>query len=162
MPSTPSRFERTRCFRLGWVFERIGWLAMAVVLIAAAAGLFGNGWLSEREVSAGGGALTARYPRFCRAHAPLELTVEWLPRQEQTALWISRPYLDGFEIAEIRPTPSGMAVDGDRMHYTFRTAKPHAPVSVTFMLKPKRGGSSIGRVGLEDELDVEIRHFVFP
>lgn|SRR6185503_3805620 len=161
MPSTPSRFERTRCFRLGWIFERVGWSAMAAVLIAAAAGLFGNGWLSGREVDAGG-VLTAKYPSFCRAHAPLELAVEWLPRQEQAALWISRSYLDGFEIAEIRPTPSGVTVDADRMHYTFRTAKPHTPVSVTFMLKPKRGGSFIGRVGLEDELDVEIRQFVFP
>jgi hypothetical protein len=142
------------------VFERVGWVAMAAVLIAAAVGLFGDGWLSEREVSAG--ALTAKYPRFCRAHAPLELAVEWLPRQEPAALWISRSYLDGFEIAEIRPTPSGVTVDAGRMHYTFRTARPHAPVSVTFMLKPKRGGSFIGRVGLEGELDVEIRHFVFP
>ena len=161
MPSIPSRFERTRCFRRGWVFERVGWIAMAAVLIAALAGLFGNGWLSEREVSAGG-ALTARYPRFCRAHAPLELAVEWLPRQEPAALWISRSYLDGFEIAEIRPTPSSVTVDPDRMHYTFRTARPHAPVSVTFTLKPKRGGSFVGRVGLQDELDVELRHFVFP
>jgi hypothetical protein len=161
MPSTPSRFERTRCFRLGWLFERVGWIAMAAVLIAAAAGLFGNGWLSEREVSAGG-ALTAKYPRFGRAHAPLELAVEWLPRQEAAALWISRSYLDGFEITEIRPPPSGVTVDAGRMRYTFRTARPHAPVRVAFMLKPKRGGSFIGRVGLEDELDVEIRHFVFP
>jgi hypothetical protein len=161
MPSIPSRFERTRCFRLGWVFERVGWIAMAAVLIAALAGLFGNGWLSEREVSAGG-ALTAKYPRFCRAHAPLELAVEWLPRQEPAALWISRSYLDGFEIAEIRPTPSGVTVDAGRIHYTFHTARPHAPVSVTFTLKPKRGGSFVGRVGLQDELDVEVRHFVFP
>ena len=161
MPSSPSRFERTRCFRLGWMFERVGWIAMAAVLIAAVGGLFGNGWLSEREVSAGG-ALTAKYSRFGRAHAPLELVVEWLPRQEPAALWISRSYLDGFEIAEIRPTPSGVTVDAGRMHYTFRTAKPHAPVRVTFMLKPKRSGSFVGRVGLDDELDVEIRHFIFP
>ncbi|HXS80092.1 MAG TPA: hypothetical protein VN818_07390 [Gammaproteobacteria bacterium] len=74
--------------------------------------------------------------------------------------WISRWYHDGCEIAEIRPTPSAVTVDVDRIHYTFRTSKRHAPVSVTLVLK--RGASFIGRVGSEDELDVEVRHFVFP
>src|SRR5688500_10852973 len=97
-----SRYERTRCYRLGWAFERAGWIAMAAILAAAAAGLFGHGWLSETEAAAGD-ALTVRYSRFFRAHSPIELAVEWLPGSQEPALWIARSYLDEFEIAEIRP-----------------------------------------------------------
>ena len=161
MASTPSRFERTRCFRRGWIFERVGWIAMASAMIAAVAGIFGNGWLSEREVSVAD-ALTVKYPRFCRAHAPFELTVDWSPAQAEATLWISRSYLDRFEIAGIRPTPSAVTLGSDRVYYTFRTVEPGAAVGVSFMLKPKQGGSLSGRLGSDDGLDVEIRQVVFP
>jgi hypothetical protein len=160
MASPPSRFERTRCFRRGWVFERVGWIAMAAVLLATAAGLFGNGWLSEREVSAGD-SFMVRYPRFARAHSPFDLGVDWVLPQQEAALSISRSYLDGFEIAEIRPAPSAVTAGPDRTYYTFRTSEPHAHVGVTFTLRPKHGGRFSGTVGSRDA-EVEVRQLVYP
>jgi hypothetical protein len=87
------------------MLERAGWIAMVAALLGAGAGLFGGGLLSDSEATAGD-ELTIDYPRFARAHAPLDVTIDWLPRQEEASLWISRAFLDGFEIAEIRPTPS--------------------------------------------------------
>ena len=161
MASDPSRYERARCFRRGWVFERVGWIAMAAILAAAAVGLFGHGWLSEAEVAAGD-ALTVKYSRFYRAHSPIELAFDWSPRGQEPALWISRSYLDVFEIAEIRPTPSAVTQEPDRIYYAFRSSKPGARVAVTFMLKAEHGGSLRGRMGVDGGLDVEIRQLVFP
>jgi hypothetical protein len=134
---------------------------MAVALVAAGAGLFGGGLLSETAVTAGD-ELTVEYPRFGRAHAPLELVIDWRPRQAESSLWVSREYLDDFEIAEIRPAPSAVAADQDRIAYTFRTGKPDARVGVTFMLEAKYAGMLEGRIGTAGELEVEIRQFVFP
>lgn len=161
MAEGPSRYEHTRCFRRGWVFERIGWIAMAATMIATAAGLFGNGLLSRSEATAGE-ALTLRYPRFCRAQAPHDLVIEWLPRREEATLWFSRSYLDDFEIQEIRPTPAAVIADAERIYYTFRAREPRARVGVRFTLKPEHGGSFRGRIGSDDELNVEVRQFVFP
>jgi hypothetical protein len=161
MSSTPSRHERTRCFRRGWVFERAGWIAMAAVLAAAAVGLFGNGWLSESEAAVGD-ELIVKYSRFCRAHSPIELTVDWVPRGQGPTLWIARAYLENFEIEEIRPTPSAVTLEGDRIRYAFRSSEPGARVEVTFRLKAERGGPYRGRIGVDDGLDVEVRQLVFP
>jgi hypothetical protein len=162
MPSNPSRYERTRCFRRGWVFERVGWGTMALVLAAAAVGLFGGrGWLSETEAVAGDD-LIVRYSRFCRARSPIELTVEWLPRAPEPKLWIARSYLDEFEIEEIRPAPSAVTLETDRMHYAFRSSRPAARVEVMFRLKAEHGGRYRGRIGVDDELEVEVRQLVFP
>jgi hypothetical protein len=160
MASNPSRYERTRCFRRGWLFERAGWIAMAAILAAAAVGLFGHGWVSDSEASAG--ELTVKYSRFCRAHSPLELTVGWLPRAEESTLWIARSYLDEFEIAEIRPAPSSQTLAGERMYYAFRSSNPGTRVEVTFRLKAEHGGLYRGRLGSDDALAVEIRQLVFP
>lgn len=133
---------------------------MGAVLIAAAAGLFGNGWLSEREVGAGD-SFMVRYPRFARAHSPFELGVDWVLRQQEAALSISRAYLDDFEIAEIHPTPSAVTAGPDRIYYTFRASDPHAHVGVTFTLRPKHGGRFSGSVGSRDA-SVEVRQLVYP
>ena len=109
------------------MFERIGWIAMAATTIAAGAGLFGNGPLSGRA-SAVGEALTVHYPRFARAHAPLELTVEWLPRQQDAEIWIARSYLDGFAVEEILPPPAAVTVGSSRIYYTFRAREPAVPI----------------------------------
>jgi hypothetical protein len=132
------RYERTRC--IPWTFERAGWIAMAA--LCAGAGLGGR-LLSDAEATAGD-ELTVKYPRFARAHAPIDLAVDWLPRQQEASLWISRAFLDGFEIAEIRPAPSTVTIGHDRIHYTFRTSEPSARVGVTFRLKPEHGGAFSG------------------
>ena len=161
MAFRPSRYERTRCIRRGWTFERAGWVAMAAVLLGAGAGFFGDGLLSE-SVATAGDELTVRYARFARAHAPFDLVIDWLPRQQEASLWISRAFLEGFEIVEVRPTPMVVTAGGDRIYYTFRTSMPRDRVRVTFKLKPEHGGASRGRLGSDDDLDVEIRQFAFP
>jgi len=161
MAGTPSRYERTRCFRRGWAFERTGWIAMAAISIAAGAGLFGNGPLSGRQATARD-ELIVHYPRFLRAHAPLELSVEWLPRQQDADLWIARSYLDTFEIEEILPPPAAVTIGASRIYYTFRAREPAARIGARFRLRPKHGGRISGRIGSADELEVEVRQFVFP
>jgi hypothetical protein len=161
MPARPSRYEHTRCFRRGWVFERVGWVTIGATLVAAALGLFGNGWLSGAEATAGEG-FTVQYRRFCRARTPLELTIEWQPPAQDAALWIARPYLDRFEIEEIRPAPLGASIGRDRVYYTFKTLEPGQSVAVRFTLKPAQAGSVIGHIGSDGGLAVEIRQLVFP
>lgn len=161
MAFPPSRYERTRCIRRGWVFERVGWIALAIALFAAVAGLFGGGGLSDGEARAGD-RLSVTYPRFLRAHSPFELAVDWLPRQQGASLWISRAFLDDFEVAEIQPMPSAVTASGDRIYYMFAVSEPSGRVGVTFRLKSERGGELRGRIGSGDDLDVEIRQFAFP
>jgi hypothetical protein len=159
MAGSPSRYERTRCVRRGWVLERVGWVAMALIAICGALGFFGGGWLSRAEARAGDG-LAIEYMRYARVGAPLEMVVDWVPQQQPT-LWVARPYLDAFAVEEIRPTPAAVTAAADRIYYEFRALEPQRRVHVTFTLEPKKSGAVRGRIGA-GELDVEVRQFVFP
>jgi len=161
MAGSLSRYQHTRCVRLGWVFERTGWLVMAAVAAAAAAGIFGGGSLSDVEVAAGE-TLAAQYPRFARAGASLELAVEWTPQQGDATLWVSRAYLDQFAVEEVRPTPSTTTIDRERIYYTFRTDRLQDRVQVMFRLRPDRGGRLTGSLGIEGAAAVELRQLIFP
>lgn len=133
---------------------------MAAVAIAAAAGLFGNGWLSFARATAE--SLTVEYPRFSRARAPLELEVEWSAARLETVLWLARSYVDRFDIDEIRPTPETVTVGADRIYYAFRAREAGTRVAVTFKLRPRSAGALRGSLGVEGGPEVEARQWVFP
>jgi hypothetical protein len=133
---------------------------MLVITIAAALGLLGHGWLSSAEARAG--ALTAGFPRFARAHAPLEIVLEWTPERDDTDLWIDREYLDAFVIEQVLPASMSTAVDSRRIYYTFRARSPRTRISVRLTLKPARAGRLDGELGFDDGPEVVIRQLVLP
>lgn len=158
MAASLSRSQRTRCIRRGWIFERVGWLAMAAIIAGAAIGLFGNGWLSSLAETRGGQA-AVHYPRFARAHTPFVMAIDW---QGEAVLSIDRAYLARFAITEIRPTPVAETVDADRIHYTFERRNSGTRMSAELELRARRGGRVDGtfRAGTEPELAV--RQLIFP
>lgn len=160
MGAVPTRHERTQCYRRGWLLERSGWVAMAAVITGAAGGVFGRGWLSETQATAGQ-ELTVRYERLSRAHLPQELTVDWRPRDGEAVVWLARSYIDEFEIREIRPPPSAVVGSPDRVYYTFRTFDVTARMNVRFTLVPAQGGTLRGRLGTND-VELTFRQLLFP
>jgi hypothetical protein len=160
MAAALSRYQRTRCHRLGWTLERFGWALMAAVGLGAAFGIFGGGWLSTVE-AAGEGAVS-RYPRFGRAHSPLELEVEWVAQQTDTVLSVDRAYLDNFALEEVRPAPLAVTLDSERIHYWFRVSEPDARVVVGLTLRARHGGRFAGSFDVEREPGVGVRHYILP
>jgi hypothetical protein len=133
---------------------------MAAVGLGAAAGLFGEGWLSRDRVASQG--LAVEYPRFWRAHAPFQLTVEWPASQPETVLWLSRAYIAGFDLAEIEPPPASVAVGMDRIYYAFRARDAETLMTATFTLEPRGAGPLRGALGVDGGPEVEARQWVFP
>lgn len=160
MIASLARSEITRCYRLGWLLERAGWIAMAATICASVLGLFGNGWLSVE--TAGNDAMKVRYPRFARAHTPLDFSVEWPARQPEAVLSIERAYLDHFAIEEVRPPPATVTFDRERLRYSFRVSESQMSVAVEFRLRAEHGGRLVGSFRFDEGLEVEVRQFVFP
>jgi len=166
MAANFSRYQLTRCHRFGWTLERIGWGFMAATMLAAVGGVFGDGWLSAAETR-GRGAAAVRYPRFGRAHSPLELEVGWTVGARDAAgpdavLWIDRAYLDDFAIEEVRPPPVAVTLDSERIQYSFRVSEPNVRVAVEFTLRADHGGVFSGSLGFGDEPGLTVRQYIFP
>jgi hypothetical protein len=133
---------------------------MLAAAVAAALGVFGNGWFAATEARAGQGS--AEYARFARAHAPLELVLEWVPQRAEAELWIARAYLDRFEIEEVVPVPVATETDSTRIYYTFRARQPQARIAVHFRLRPEHAGRFDGAIGFDDGTELAVRQIVFP
>src|SRR3954451_6403199 len=73
--------------------QTVAWRVLALVPVAAVAGLFGGGLFSQ--VTAGGAGLTVSYDRFGRRSVDTELEVTVPRARPPVAISISREFLDG-------------------------------------------------------------------
>lgn len=101
-----------------WRIQRAGWAIMALILLGALLGLFGDGPLSHAQASSG--ALRVEYERFLHADAPATLRISvHAPPPGPVRLGIDRRYLDAVPMKQIRPRPVQVIAAGDELLYEF-------------------------------------------
>ena len=135
--------------RRGWMADRIGWAVMAIVIVAALTGLFGNGFIGLRNAKDNTGLLEVEYNRFGRNGADITLTVvvrESAAAQSEIAIWLSNEYLDAVRIDDIRPTPDATEAHANGLKFTFLTAG--GDLEAMFDLTGGKVGPVSGLVGL--------------
>lgn len=159
--TTLRRDDHIEFERKSWRAERVGWVVMTLVIVAALAGLFGNGPLSRANATSGN--LHVEYERFLRHQARAEVRIAARSEGNELRVWISRGYAEGMEIHQIAPEPARVEMHADRLVYVFASDEESGPREVMFrfdVAKPWRLEGEIGVEGSEER--VALRHLVYP
>lgn len=133
--------------RKEWRVQRIIWVFVTALLIAALAGLLGPGPFSS--TSAGTPAFRVEYLRFARWQAPQSLVVS-ANTAGATSLQVAfdRSFLDSMQVQQITPQPATTKASGNDFIYTFDTTGPGTATDVTFSLQPTSLGTIHGAISL--------------
>lgn len=148
-----------------WQVQRVGWVIMALLLLAAALGLLGRGWLSRTTLGEAGDLMWIEYDRFAHLKADMTLDVHLngsAGAGNEARLWLDRSYLERVQIERITPQPDSVEVTGERLTYVFKVSEAGEPVDVTFSLQPTDFGWLEGQVGLPDGPTLDFGQFVYP
>ena len=150
--------------RLEWRLERIGWAAMALLVVAALVGLLGYGPLSH--ASAGDAAtLAVDYDRIQRASAPTAYRFHVAPAlagNGEVRLRFDAALLDEVELESILPEPREVRTGPGYTEFAFATAAGDEPATIMFEFRPATFGHVRGRVTSEGAPPLLFDQYILP
>lgn len=142
------------------VAQKIGWVLLALFVLAGAAGAFGSGALTRASLQRDG--VRVDYDRVLRARAPSELRIA-IQRASpaRVELAVEQPEPERIEIRELFPAPERQRAARRGPIYQLETGGDAPPV-VALRILPRRPGSSELRLRLDGSPPLVIRQHVLP
>lgn len=147
-----------------WVFERVGWVVMGVLLLLAVLGVFGHGTLSTTTAEADDGSVSVEYDRFIRNIGNTTMTVSLGPESvdgKTATLRISRDLAETWLIQNITPTPSTESSDADWVIYEWDVLG-SAPPRVKFLYRGDGWGTTHGAMRAGNGRPVAVTQWIYP
>ena len=154
-----------RFSRRSWVVQRIAWVIGSLLLIGAAAGLFGRGPLSKAEAESDAGDLHVEYERFARhqGRTQLEITVDPAdPQAAEVRVWISRAAFDAGKLQNIMPEPDFVEAASERLTLVFRREPDSGPFRISVESEVEEMGPQWTELGVVGGSQVGFRQFLYP
>lgn len=152
--------------RTSWRVQRVGWVAMLVLAVAAMSGLFGKGPLARGSAGDASSGFSIGFERFTRLTAPQSLDFEIGPAARTSdstaAVWIDRDWLDAHEVNSILPEPESSSLLPDKVLYTFIAPASEGPLKIRFTVEAREFGRVHGRAGVPGGQTHRFGQFVYP
>ncbi|WP_090608250.1 hypothetical protein [Parapedobacter koreensis] len=141
----------------GWNVQRACSVLILTVIVLTTLGLFGNGWLSRKQLASGGATL--QYEKFLRYEK--EMTVTWrVSGKDEIELLIPMDYLDAFKIEKIIPESHETHLADRNVVYTFKVEN-GGEATIYFYLNPQKTGTVVETWQINGQ-DFKIAHFIYP
>lgn len=147
-----------------WSVQRVGWLVMFLLVIAALLGLTGGGGpLATASQHTPDDTLHVHYSRVQRSLAPaqLELTLA-SGGGDELEVWIGNEFLSEIEIESISPQPLETRAGPDRQVFVFAVADGAREFEVTVHYRPQVAGISSGSAGIVGGQELTFDQLVVP
>lgn len=147
--------------RREWIVERLGWVAMAAVVLAALAGILGDGPLARARMHTADGIAELRYSRFSRARAPDTLQVSFGRDPGPLRLSLSRHYVtDAVKVEQITPPPASVQLSASEVTYEFHNVGSYGAITVD--IEPRHAGRIHAELRVRDGAPLAFTQLVYP
>jgi hypothetical protein len=148
-----------------WRWERIGWVVIALVIIAGLLGAFGTGPLASATVRSTDDGLAVSYERVVRhqgeAEFRLHIDPALIPGRE-VDVWFSTSTVTAVRIESVAPEPSEVEAGADRTTWTFAVDPSAGPVTIIFHVTPQEMGWRTVELGVAGGTSLSFHQLVLP
>jgi hypothetical protein len=144
-----------------WRVQRIGQFLVALFVLAGLAGLLGGGGFARTTARSGG--TEVEYPRFLRAHMPVEfrIAISSTSADEPLFIGLDAAFFESFQVEKISPEPRLESLGGGRVGYEF--ARFDAGLTpIVLRAKAKRIGATAAYITVGNTVPTKLETFVFP
>ena len=145
-----------------WRFERVGWYALVLVVLLGLAGVFGNGPLSNAQVTSEDGRVHVEYQRLSRSGTTdnLRITVRGKPG-EPVVVVLGGSLLREASIETMQPQPQVSRSHGQSLLLQLGTS--HDGMATLYLtLRSEHVGRLEGVVRAGQDSTVQFATFLYP
>lgn len=149
--------------RREWTAQRIGWVAMGLVVVAALLGLLGPGPLSWTTATSADSLVEVRYQRFGHLEADDTITVVLAPTAvtgDSVDVELAQDWVRSVDISGITPEPMEQVATDYGVRLTLAT-EPGAEVDLQIAFRASQIGPIDAGVRFEDRT-LSFGQFIYP
>jgi hypothetical protein len=148
--------------RTSWIVERVAWVLLALVPLAALTGIFAHGFFSDQTIRSNNSALSVEYERFQRQSVQARFVFRIAASgSNDVQLRLNSAFQQTYEIQSLHPAPVRSRADNEGLELFFH--RPEGGELVVVLWGTPR---SFGRLLLEAHTDsgdqVELPILIYP
>jgi len=149
--------------RRSWLVERVSWIVLALIGIAAVLGLLSHGPLSRTTVASSDGKLSVTYERMERREASSRFLVQVAGAEKdgEVTVRFGPAFLDSYEMRAMTPRPTRASGSAEGFEGVF-AASPTGEARIHVTGRATRFGLAEFPVEVPGRGSVRVRQFVFP
>jgi hypothetical protein len=151
--------------RREWVLQRVGWVVIALLLVAALLGLLGHGPLTREQAVDINSASWLEYNSVDHYQASSQLKLHVGPGAasgKQLRVSLNQAYLERIELERVMPEPASQELGEGRVFFVFDVAEPGQPLDVAFQLAFTQFGRANAEVAVEGGPQFSFSQLVLP
>lgn len=149
-----------------WQIQKIGYLVLFILIVAALIGLTGNGIFGTTIKADSSGLLKVEYDPILRSHSDTVIRL-WVRPQSLSdkasfALSLSQTSFANAIIKQINPKPISESIDGANLRYTFSASNNSTAMPIQIWFEPQIFGKLNTTVNFHNQSTVTFQQLILP
>ncbi len=159
----PGIDESFRLLTFEYAFRQVGFIVLLAIIIAAIAGLFSSGWVSDTVKTNSAKSLTISYERFGRRETETRMELAFPVQSEgKYVLSMASESNDVYEPGSVWPQPDSMFSRGKTLYFVYNNLKKSDRFAVLFFTTPSRAGKWNTTIRINSEPEITFWQFIYP
>ena len=159
----PGIDESFRLLTFEYAFRQVGFIVLLAIIIAAIAGLFSSGWVSDTVKTNSAKSLTISYERFGRRETETRMELAFPVQSDgKYVLSMTSESSDVYEPGSVWPQPDSMFSRDKTLYFVYNNLKKSNNFSVLFFTTPSRAGKWNTTIRINSEPEITFWQFIYP
>ncbi|EKS6646461.1 hypothetical protein QCD57_000202 [Enterobacter hormaechei] len=159
----PGIKESYRLLTFEYAFRQVGFIVLLAIILAAIAGLFSSGLVSDEEKTNSANSLTLNYERFGRRQTESRMTLTFPVTSEgKYTLSLTSETSDTYEPGSVWPQPDSMYSRGNTLFLVYDRLKQTDKFTVLLFITPSKAGKWTNSIRVNNEPVIRFWQFIYP
>lgn len=159
----PGINESYRLLTFEYAFRQVGFVVLLGIIVAAIAGLFSSGMVSDTEKTNSAKTLTISYERFGRRETEFPVRIAFpVKAPGKYVIGMTSEDREAYEPGSIWPQPDNMYSRGNTLFFVFNNLEQNEKFSIQLFLTPSKAGKWTNTLRVNNEPEIPFWQVIYP